>query len=117
MLTGNTGRAELLRRRGDQTQTEPGADARQPPATAGMIETVLAVGDLGVEAVEVAHVVVVDEHVDELAQAAVVVEQAVGEAGVGGSSAAITSDSDAGLDLDGRWRRRTAGGGWWGFAR
>ncbi len=38
-----------------------------------------AVVDLGRETVEVAHVVVVDEHVDELAQAAVFVDQAIGQ--------------------------------------
>ena len=53
----------------------------------------LAVGDLGVEAVEVAHVVVVDEHVDELAQVAVLVEQTVLEAGWAASSALMTSTS------------------------
>ena len=79
--------------------------------------TVMAVGDLGVEAVEVAHVVVVDEHVDELAQAAVLVEQAVGEAGVGGIERGDHVGQRARLDLDRAWRRPTAGAGWWGCAR
>ena len=55
---------------------------RQPPATAGRIEMHVAVGDLGVEAVEVADVVVVLVDVDELVQPAVVVEQVAAQARV-----------------------------------
>ena len=55
---------------------------RQPPATAGRIESDVAVGELGVEAVEVADVVVVLVDVDELVQAARVVEQVAAQAGV-----------------------------------
>ena len=40
------------------------------------------VGHGGVEPIEVPHIVVVDEDVDELAEFAIVVEQAIGEAGV-----------------------------------
>ena len=47
----------------------------QPPATAGRIEIDVAVGDLGVELVEVPDVVVVAVHVHELVQPALVVDQ------------------------------------------
>ena len=56
----------------------------QPPATAGMMLTVSPSGTLVSSAVEVADVVVGDEHVDELAQRAGVVEQPLAEAGVRG---------------------------------
>ena len=54
----------------------------QPPATAGRIETVVAVGHLGVELFEVADVVVVDVHVHESVQGPVLGEHLAGQAGI-----------------------------------
>lgn len=72
-----------------------------------------AVGDLRLETVEVPHVVVVDEHVHELVESAVVVEQAVGETGVLRIEPGDHVGERARLDLDQlvAARHRTQGGG------
>ena len=77
----------------------------------------LAVGHRRVEALEVAHVVVGHEHVDEAAQAALVVEQAVVEAGVGGVEAGQHLAERARPRPGPRTSRRPSGAGSWGCGR
>ncbi len=57
------------------TIADPAGGRPQPPATAGRIEMTSPSVDLRVELVEVPDVVVVAVHVDELVQAALVVDQ------------------------------------------
>ena len=65
-----------------RTARQRGLTRSQPPATAGTMLTMVAVVDGGVEAVEEADVLVGDEHVDEAAQLALLVEEPLAEPGV-----------------------------------
>src|SRR5262249_42511678 len=89
VLTGNSAPRPRVKR----TKSAPG-DRREDGYR-------LAVGHRSVEAVEEANVVVGHEHVDEPAQAAVVVEEAVREAGVGGIEALQDLRHGGALHLDG----------------
>ena len=72
----------FLSRRGQSCSRRVRAGADQPPATAGMIETPGTVRGGGLQALLEADVVVVDVHVDEAAQLALVVQDAGGDARV-----------------------------------
>ena len=88
--------------------------ARQPPATAGTMLTVCRPGDRGVDAVQEADVLVGHEDVDEAAEPAGVVVQALGEARVRGVEPGEQLLHRSAFDRPPRTRRPRAHAAAWG---